>query len=231
MNCIIVDDDPIALRFVKQLVTKSDALTLIGECSNAEDALILIEKNTIDLIFLDIEMPGMSGIEMMKTSIISAQIILISSHNEYAAEAFEYNVTDFLTKPIEVNRFLKSVNKAIEINENLRTSNRINKTGDLYLKQGSRLVHINEKDILYVEALADYVTIHCENKDKFTILSTMKAIEFKLTSDDFVRIHRSFIIRLEKIKVIEDDSISIGTQVLPISRTQKPVLFQKLHLL
>lgn len=231
MNCIIVDDDPIALRFVKQLVTKSDALTLIGECSNAEDALILIEKNTIDLIFLDIEMPGMSGIEMMKTSIISAQIILISSHNEYAAEAFEYNVTDFLTKPIEVNRFLKSVNKAIEINENLRTSNRINKTGDLYLKQGSRLVHINEKDILYVEALADYVTIHCENKDKFTILSTMKAIEFKLTSDDFVRIHRSFIIRLEKIKVIEDDSVSIGTQVLPISRTQKPVLFQKLHLL
>jgi DNA-binding LytR/AlgR family response regulator len=231
MNCIIVDDDPIALRFIKQLVLKSDSLQLVGECSNAEDALTLIENNTVDLVFLDIEMPSMSGIEMIKNSTFSAQIILVSSHNEYAAEAFEYNVTDFLTKPIEINRFLKSVDKAIEINDNLRSSNRVNKTGDLYVKQGSRLVHINERDILYIEALADYVAIHCENKEKYTILSTMKSIEFKLSSEDFFRIHRSYIIRLEKIKVIEDDTISIGNQILPISRTQKPILFQKLHLL
>ena len=107
----------------------------------------------------------------------------------------------------------------------------MNRTGDLYLKQGSRLVHINERDILYVEALADYVTVHCDSGEKFTILSTMKSIEHKLSSEDFVRIHRSYIIRLEKIKAIEDDTVSVGPIILPISRSQKPVLFDKLHLL
>jgi DNA-binding LytR/AlgR family response regulator len=232
MKCIIVDDDPIALRLLKQLISKTNDLDLIGEFLSAEEALSFIDaKNQIDLIFLDIEMPGMTGIDFIRTQKYNSQVILVSGHTGYAAEAFEYNVTDFLTKPLNFERFLKSVEKALQISENIKTSNKINKTGDLYLKQGSRLIHINERDILYIEALADYVTVNCSNGEKYTILSTMKSIENKLTNDDFARIHRSFIIRLEKIKEIEDDSVSIGNQVLPISRSQKPILFEKLHLL
>ena len=232
MKCIIVDDDLIALKLIKQLISKVPEIELVNEFTSAQDALDFInDKNKIDLIFLDIEMPQMSGLEFIRAQNHKAQIVLVSGHSGYAAEAFDYNVTDFLTKPLQFERFLKAVEKVKEIQENLRTSNRVNRTGDLYLKQGSRLVHINERDILYVEALADYVTVHCDSGEKFTILSTMKSIEHKLSSEDFVRIHRSYIIRLEKIKAIEDDTVSIGPIILPISRSQKPVLFDKLHLL
>ena len=232
MKCIIVDDDLIALKLIKQLISKVPEIELVNEFTSAQDALDFInDKNKIDLIFLDIEMPQMSGLEFIRAQNHKAQIVLVSGHSGYAAEAFDYNVTDFLTKPLQFERFLKAVQKVKEIQENLRTSNRVNRTGDLYLKQGSRLVHINERDILYVEALADYVTVHCDSGDKFTILSTMKAIEHKLSSEDFVRIHRSYIIRLEKIKAIEDDTVSVGPIILPISRSHKPVLFDKLHLL
>ncbi len=232
MKCIIVDDDLIALKLIKQLISKVPEIELVNEFTSAQDALDFInDKNKIDLIFLDIEMPQMSGLEFIRAQNHKAQIVLVSGHSGYAAEAFDYNVTDFLTKPLQFERFLKAVQKVKEIQENLRTSNRVNRTGDLYLKQGSRLVHINERDILYVEALADYVTVHCDSGEKFTILSTMKSIEHKLSSEDFVRIHRSYIIRLEKIKAIEDDTVSIGPITLPISRSQKPVLFDKLHLL
>ena len=232
MKCIIVDDDLIALKLIKQLISKVPEIELINEFTSAQEALDFINnKNKIDLIFLDIEMPQMSGLEFIRAQNHKAQIVLVSGHSGYAAEAFDYNVTDFLTKPLQFERFLKAVQKVKEIQENLRTSNRVNRTGDLYLKQGSRLVHINERDILYVEALADYVTVHCDSGEKFTILSTMKSIEHKLSSEDFVRIHRSYIIRLEKIKAIEDDTVSVGPIILPISRSQKPVLFDKLHLL
>lgn len=232
MKCIIVDDDLIALKLIKQLISKVPEIELVNEFTSAQDALDFInDKNKIDLIFLDIEMPQMSGLEFIRAQNHKAQIVLVSGHSGYAAEAFDYNVTDFLTKPLQFERFLKAVQKVKEIQENLRTSNRVNRTGDLYLKQGSRLVHINERDILYVEALADYVTVHCDSGEKFTILSTMKSIEHKLSSEDFVRIHRSYIIRLEKIKAIEDDTVSVGPIILPISRSQKPVLFDKLHLL
>jgi len=232
MKCIIVDDDLIALKLIKQLISKVPEIELVNEFTSAQDALDFInDKNKIDLIFLDIEMPEMSGLEFIRAQNHKAQIVLVSGHSGYAAEAFDYNVTDFLTKPLQFERFLKAVQKVKEIQENLRTSNRVNRTGDLYLKQGSRLVHINERDILYVEALADYVTVHCDSGEKFTILSTMKSIEHKLSSEDFVRIHRSYIIRLEKIKAIEDDTVSIGPIILPISRSQKPVLLDKLHLL
>ena len=232
MKCIIVDDDLIALKLIKQLISKVPEIELVNEFTSAQEALDFInDKNKIDLIFLDIEMPQMSGLEFIRAQNHKAQIVLVSGHSGYAAEAFDYNVTDFLTKPLQFERFLKAVQKVKEIQENLRTSNRVNRTGDLYLKQGSRLVHINERDILYVEALADYVTVHCDSGEKFTILSTMKSIEHKLSSEDFVRIHRSYIIRLEKIKAIEDDTVSVGPIILPISRSQKPVLFDKLHLL
>jgi DNA-binding LytR/AlgR family response regulator len=232
MNCIIVDDDPLYRKAIEKLIKKSDILNLIGICTNADEAIKFVEKNkNLDLIFLDVEMPEMSGIEFVKTFNIAPQIIIVSSNKDYAAEAFEYNVTDFLTKPVEYNRFLKSVLRAKEVNESLRGSHRVNTKGDLYIKKDSRLIHINERDIIYIEALADYVTIHCTNNEKHTILSTMKAIEFKLNSEDFARIHRSYIIHLEKIKEIEDETLSIGDKVLPISRSQKPILFQKLHLL
>lgn len=232
MKCIIVDDDPFSVLAIKQLVKKSNDLTLIGECSSAEAAVKFVENNKdLDLIFLDIQMPEMDGIEFLKTFNIAPQIVIISSHKEYAAETFEFNVTDFLVKPVEVKRFTKSVAKAKDVKESIRISNRKNITGDLYIKKDSRLVHINERDIIYVEALADYVTIHCINKEKHTILSTMKSVEFKLSSDDFVRIHRSYIIRLDRIREIEDETVLIGDKILPISRSQKPILFQKLFLL
>jgi DNA-binding LytR/AlgR family response regulator len=231
LNCIIVDDDEIAILAINQLVKNHGLLNVIKTFQDPSEALqFLEERKDIDLMFLDIEMPELDGLSFMRNNIIEPQIIVVSSKREYAAEAFDFNVTDFLSKPIDRARFEKAINRVKEIQLSLRKSKTQNSTEDLYIKKDNQLIHINERDILYLEAMADYIKIYCSDKQKYTILSTMKSAENKLNRDNFVRIHRSYIIRLEKIKVIEDETVSIGDVVLPISRGQKPLLFQKLNL-
>ena len=158
------------------------------------------------------------------------QIIIISVKKEYAAEAYDFNVTDYIVKPVEYARFLKAVMKANDI----LTSLTVNTTGndDIFIKKDSRLIKLSAKNIVWVEALADYVNIHLENNERHTVLSTMKSIEDKLSGKDFVRIHRSYLIRLDKIKSIEENAVVLPDKViLPISRGYKDDLYARLKLI
>lgn len=210
-------------------IEKTDFLHLAASVSSAEEAVKAIEENKIQLIFLDIEMPTMSGLDFLKTVKTTAQIVVVSGKKEYAADAFDYNVTDYLVKPVDYERFLKAAFKANEISVNLQVGP--NGKGDFFIKKDSRLLRLNPADILWIEALADYVTIHVGLTERHTILATMKSMEDKLPKSDFVRIHRSYIIRLDKIKEIEENSVSIDGKHLPISRSYKENLFKRLNLI
>ena len=195
---------------------------------NANEGIKLLDTyKNVDLAFIDIEMPDMTGFELIRNFKIP-QVILVSGKKEFALEAFDYNVTDFILKPIDYPRFLKAVDKAKEIKESIKLSQR--DTDDLFIKKDSKLIRVNAKDILYIEALADYVNIFTSN-ERFTILSTMKSIESRLPANDFCRVHRSFIIRLDKIKEIEDEIVSLEKKAIPISRTYKNDFYQKLNFL
>jgi DNA-binding LytR/AlgR family response regulator len=226
MKCIIVDDNEVARAAVKHCVEKTPFLTLVGVCTNPIDALEIIKHEKPDLLLLDVEMPEMSGIDFIKTFRDIPQVILITSKKEYAAEAFDFNVTDYIIKPVEYPRFLKAVNKAKEMQDALKQENP--ESSELFIKVDNRYVHINLKDINVVEALADYVHIYTD-KQRYTVLSTMKAIEDKLPNKDFIRVHRSFIVRIDKIKEIDDHTIVIADKHIPVSRNQKEPLMNMLN--
>ena len=227
MNCIIVDDDEMAVKSIKHCIEKVDFITLVGIASCGAEALSLLEKHKeIDLVFLDIEMPDMTGIEIVKNFKLP-QVIFITGNKEYAAESYDFNVTDFILKPVDFPRFLKAVQRALDIKESIKVSK--SNSDELYLKKDTRLIRVNAKDIIYIEAMGDYVSVYT-TKGRFTILSTMKSVENRLQKADFARIHNSYIIRLDKIVEIEDETISMGEKSLPISRTYKTAFFQKLNL-
>lgn len=230
MDCLIIDDDEIARRTVQHCVERTDFLQLIGSCASVPDALKIIREKKIDLIFLDVEMPEMTGIDFLRTFKEIPQIILITGKKEYAAEAFDYEVTDFLLKPVDYPRFLKAAMKALNIQNGMQVNHENGEDSIFIKKDGNRLVRLPAKDILWIEALADYVNIHTQDA-RHTVLATMKSIEAKLPSKDFIRIHRSYIIRLDKVSEIEENSVIIAGKVLPVSRSHKDDLFKRLNLL
>lgn len=229
MNCIIVDDDDMIRIDMEDKIRQTMTLNLIASCSNAMEASHLVMSRSVDLIFLDVMMPGMTGLEFMKTlSVNRPEVIIITSNKEFAAEAFDYDVTDFLIKPFTYERFLKAVSKAKRNFDKKDTA--INTIDDhIFIKVASRFIKLELKNILYIEALADYVTIHTST-EKFTIHSTMKGIENTLPGNEFARVHNSFIVRLDKIAAIEDNSITIGKVLIPVSRNKLKPLMQRLKL-
>lgn len=231
LKSVILDDDDMAIAGLEQIINKSKLVKNMKSFSDPEETInYLNENNDIDVLFLDVEMPSISGIDFLKLYNPKQQVVIISAFKNYAIDAFEYNVTDFLTKPIKYDRFLKSIVK-VEENNSSRLKKNKSVSGDLFVKKGNKLVSVAEKDIVFIEALSDYATIHCVNNEKYVILSTMKSIENNLSNDMFFRIHRSFIVNLSKIKEIGEDTLLVDQHSLPISRLQKPALLKKLHLL
>jgi DNA-binding LytR/AlgR family response regulator len=230
MNCIIVDDDEMIRLDLEEKIRQTMTLNLIGSCGTAMEASNLVMSQSVDLIFLDVMMPGMTGMEFMRTlSATRPEVIMITSNKEFAAEAFDYDVTDFLVKPISYERFLKAVSKAKRNFDKKGPS--INTIDDhIFIKVASRFVKLELKNIQYIEALADYVTIYT-GTDKYTIHSTMKGIESTLPANDFARVHNSFIVRLDKIAAIEDNSITVNKTTIPVSRNKFKPLMQRLKLL
>lgn len=227
LNCIIVDDDEMATAMIKQCVDKTDFLNLMGICNSAAQALSLLKEKRVDLIFLDIEMHELSGLDFIKNYHNLPQIILVTSSTEYAAEAFDYNVTGYILKPIDYSKFLKSAMKAKEMNDSLH----IHASGnDIFIKKDARLIKISTQEILWIEALADYVILYTAST-RHTVHSTMKALENKLNSKEFVRIHRSYIVRIDKITSVEDHNLAIGDKILPVGASYKNHLFNRLNLL
>jgi DNA-binding LytR/AlgR family response regulator len=226
-----VDDEEMSRLVVKNFVDKTDYLKLSHEVSNGEEAFNLLTKHEnpdVDIIFLDIQMPGMSGIELMKKLGGAYQIIFITSEVKYAVEAFEGSVTDFLVKPFEYDRFLQATEKAkINIEKQRILAESFN---EIFVKSDSRLVCLQMNDILFVEALADYIIFNTGH-EKFIVHHTMKGIERKLPGSVFTRIHRSFIVNIQKINYIEDMHVHIGPKPIPIGASFKDRLFNKLNLL
>lgn len=232
MNCIIIDDDKLSRKIVEEFVGRTDNLTLIHSYENAVDAINAFKNEPdIDLIFLDIEMPEMSGLDFMESLKNPPQIIIISSKDKYALNAFDYDVTDYLLKPIAYSRFYKAVDKA----QDRFTKNKIDTKGDeIFIKKNSSLVRLKYDNILWVEALENYVIFNTFS-DKYTIHFTMKAIEQKLPAHKFTRVHRSYIVNTSSINVIEDNSVIIktkdGVKTIPIGKSYKDKLMGDINLI
>lgn len=232
MNCIVIDDDALSRRVIEEFVSRTDFLELKYSFQNAVEAVNVFQKNPeeIDLIFLDIEMPEMDGIDFLNTLKNLPQVIIVSSQEKYALEAFDYDVTDYLLKPVTYSRFYKAVLKSKNIFET-----RIKKDADeIFIKKNSALVRLKYEDILWVEALENYVIVN-SFKEKFTIHFTMKSIESQLPSNYFKRVHRSYIINIHKIDRIEDNSIYIktaeGTKAIPIGKAYKDRFMSDINLM
>jgi DNA-binding LytR/AlgR family response regulator len=231
MRCLIVDDNQMARMAMKQLVNQVQMLELVGECSDAMQAYNYLRNDQIDLIFLDIEMPDMTGIELTKKlGNKKALIIFTTAKTDYAVEAFELNVVDYLVKPVSVPRFLQAVEKAKETLDSSKEEVKIEAQEFVFVKDNGILKKLNVEDILYLEAMGDYVKVH--TPQKFHVLhSTLKSIEEKLPTTKFIRVHRSYIVALQKIDFIQDGVISIGKASIPVAETYKSALNKRLNLL
>ncbi|MFK7905601.1 MAG: LytR/AlgR family response regulator transcription factor [Chitinophagales bacterium] len=234
MKCLIVDDEAISRRTLVKMCSKVDFLDVIAECSDATQALIYLQNEDIDLIFLDIHMPNMTGIEFVRTMRQLPQVIFSTSDENFALEAFEYNVTDYIIKPVTYPRFLKAVQKAHAIyeSESVTSSTHAPKIEQqtLFLKEDGRFTKLNITDILWIESVGDYANF-ITVKDKHTVHATLKKIEMRLPPERFHKIHRKYIINLSKIIDIEDNSVLIKDKILPISRRNKDSLMKKLNLI
>lgn len=234
MDCIIIEDDKLSLRIIEELVNKTAELNLVQTYSSAVDAINLLDKeNNIQLIFLDIELPDMSGMEFLDSLEITPQVVVISSKEKYAVDAFKYEVTDYLVKPVTYARFYKAIER---VRKRMQMRDGLNKIGkdEIFIKKNSTLVRLRYDDILWVEALENYVIFNTF-EDKYTIHFTMKAIEQKLPAKKFTRVHRSYIVNTGSIEVIEDNSVLIrvqaGTKNIPIGKSYKEKLMGDINLM
>jgi DNA-binding LytR/AlgR family response regulator len=233
MNCIIVDDDKLSCKVIEGFVSKFTSLNLIGSFNDAVQARnILTERHDIDLIILDIEMPEMNGFDFIGSLDFPPNIIIVSSAEEYALKAFDFNVVDYLLKPVSYGRFCKAIDKTIRYFARKEAST----SGDeeIFIKKGSSLVKLKLRDIIYIEALENYVTLNT-NDDKFTIHFTMKAIEVQLPSGVLIRVHRSFIINKSMIQSIKDNSLDLmvgGTlKSIPVGKSFRESLLDDINVM
>ena len=230
MNCIITDDDEMSQKAMSFLVSQVPFLNLLGVCSNVSEALNILNTKNTDLMLLDIEMPAMNGLEFIKSLKDPPLTILITSKEQYAIEAFESNVVDYLLKPVALDRFFKAIGKAKNIFDGGRKELDSSDSDHLFIKVNGLLTKIMIKDILWIEALGDYISINTSEK-KLTVHSTLKAIENKLPSDKFVRVHRSYIVSVDNINSIDDNTIVINKELIPIGFVYKENLTKRLNLL
>ena len=227
MKCMIVDDEERARAALKSFIKQTDFLTFGYECGSAIEALNILQKDQIDLIFLDVEMPEMSGLELLDSLDNLPPVILIASGKEHAVEAFDYNVVDYLLKPTPYPRFIRAVMK---VRDNQEVSGTGPANDDVYVRTDSKIVKLSYSDILYVEALADYVMINTTTS-RHIVHSTMKGMEKKLPSELFARVHRSYIVNLPKVDQIKDLHVVVQEKEIPIGASYKDKFMKRLNFL
>jgi two-component system, LytTR family, response regulator len=229
-TCLIVEDEPLARNLLTEYVKKVPFLNLVKSCSNPMEALEVLRNNPVDILFLDIQMPEITGITLLKILQKKPLVILTTAYSEYALESYELDVVDYLLKPVTFDRFLKAVDKAsqrlsLPAGPLPSTIVQEKKTGEptpdfVFVKDGTKLVKINFEDILYVEGLKDYVTIHTKVQ-KVVSLQRLKSLEMQLPPDRFIRIHHSYIIAVKAIDAVHKGEVQIGNTMIPISDTYR----------
>lgn len=235
MNCIVVDDNKMAREVIKQLIAQVDFLNLKQECSSPIEAFNYLKKENIDLVFLDVEMPEMTGIELIRNLSTHPIVILITTKKEYAVEAFELNVADYLIKPVSFSRFMVAVQRAKELFENkdqrLEVGDKEKDKDYIFVRSNSVLTKIKINDIIYIQALGDYVNIFTGDGKRYTVHITLKSIEEKLRNGKFFRLHRSYLVALDHIDNVEENTAYVGKHPLSIGEQYKKELLKKLNLI
>ena len=220
IKCLAIDDESLALDLLEDNISKIPFLELIGKCKNAFDAIDFLQNYDVDLIFLDIQMPGISGIQMLQSLKQAPLVIFITAYENFALEGFNLNAIDYLLKPVSFERFLKAANKA---NDYLLLHNRNHeiheeKSDFFFVNADYNLLKISLSEILYIEGLKDYIKIHCKNFERPVITRlSMKSMEERLPSRLFLRVHKSFIVSVENIHSIRKNRIRIGQEEIPVS--------------
>lgn len=225
ISAIIVDDDSMARQSMKYLLDKFDNIALEGSFESAFEAKKYLGGNSTDIIFLDIEMPELSGFEFLSTTKELPSIILTTSNPDYAIEAFEYEVLDFLMKPINFARLSKSIDK-YERSKKVDVADR----EDMFVRADGKFVRVAFDDLLFAQTMEDYMCLHMTDKSKLIIHSTLSKLEKRLPEPRFQKVHRSYIVNLSKIVDVDDTTIVIGDHVVPISRAFRPILRNRLGL-
>jgi DNA-binding LytR/AlgR family response regulator len=219
IKTLIIDDEPLAVEILETYVNQIPGLQLIGKCYNALDANELLQHQEIDLILVDVQMPQMTGIELIKSLSNPPKVIFTTAFPEFAIQGFELNAVDYLLKPIAFNRFLKAVNKVMNTTQANEKNKEITNQDFIFVKADKKLVKLNYEDILFIEGLKDYVIIYTDQA-RIVTLQTMKSLEEKLPEHIFIRVHRSYIVNVHKIKSIHSDDIEIivknQSKIIPI---------------
>jgi two-component system, LytTR family, response regulator len=234
IKCIAIDDEPLALEIIEAHVSKIDNLKLINKCSNALEALEFIKKEQPNIIFCDINMPEISGLEFA-AAIKDKNILLVftTAYSDYAVDAFALDALDYLLKPISLDRFKKAVERAEEYFE---FKNQVSQPhselaeGHMFVKADSRMVKINYEDIWYVEAFADYVKIYTSEDKRIVTLQTMKNMEQTLPSHLFARVHRSYIVAINKVLAVGIHDVKIGNKNIPLGKNYKDSFAEKIKM-
>lgn len=226
LNCIIVDDEPLAVEGIELYVDDYDQLNLIGTFNDAISANEFIQNNDVDLIFLDIEMPKLSGLDFLKTTNYDAFVILTTAYPQFALEAFELNVIDYLVKPIGPNRFMKAINKITELHQKTPSAIEEISSDYIYIKADRKYVKLFYQDIKYIKGLKDYVIIYTNNERVITAIN-IKTIYSELPKHIFARTSKSYIININYIKAVNVDTILIEDEELPLGKTYKDEFLSK----
>ena len=221
LNCIIVDDEPVARNLLEEYIEDIDFFQLIGKAENPLKANVLLNNNKVDLMFLDINIPKMSGIEFLRTSTTLPLTILTTAYTEYAIEGFELDVLDYLVKPFSFERFLKACNKAkeyFELQNNFTDKKPTEDASYFFVKCNGKIEKIFYNELLYIEAMVNYVVLHTEDR-KLIVYLTLKAVAEHLPQNIFIKVHKSTIVNINKIKSIEGNQINMGKVQVVISQT------------
>ena len=223
LQCLIVDDEPIAQEILESYILKVDFLELVSKCNNALEAMQILHSQTIDILFLDIKMPTLSGLEMLKTLQNQPNVILTTAYSEYALKSYEFNVKDYLLKPIAFERFLKAVNKIAysetDLTKNIFDANSLKKF--IFFKADKKVYKFYFNEILFFEGFGNYVKVHSLSKKTILVLDKLSNLEKNLKSNGFIRVHKSYIINISFVKEISGNRIIINNTEIPIGESYK----------
>lgn len=230
INCLIVDDEAIAREVIATHLSKIDNINIVASCSHAMEALNIIRSHNIELVFLDINMPEISGISFAKSINSNIKIIFTTAYRDYAVEGFELQAVDYLLKPISFERLLKAVNTYFEVYSDTKSFSTTQPENNnfMFVRSDRRMLKVDFESIIYIESYSDYIKIHLANETIVT-RETISAIEAKLPSDKFLRIHRSFIIAINKISSFTNEHVVIVNKALTISRSYKKDVLKRLE--
>jgi DNA-binding LytR/AlgR family response regulator len=230
ITCAIIEDDPISLSVIEGLAQKTELLEVKSTFITPSAAILWLAKNEVDLLIMDIEMPGMTGLEMFRSLSVKPDVIVVSGKPNYAVEAFDLAITDYLLKPVkDYSRFLMAINKVLAKRKLSYPQTKSNEE-DLFVKVDSLLLKLDLETVLWIEAFGDYIKINTAEKS-YTVYATLKKVEEKLDPAKFIRVHRSYIVNIARITNIDPNNLEINKKIIPISGTYREELLSKITIL